>query len=83
MCPQPTCTPKEEWMWKREGGCILSQWISQGTTQQEEPGITSSYLVLLVLGIFHKGPNVLRGLGIDEAFVDYRNPRELMGGLEV
>ena len=45
-------------MWKREGGCVLSQWISQGTTPQEEPGITSSYLVLLVLKIFHKGPQM-------------------------
>ena len=62
---------------------VCSQWISQGTTPQEEPGITSSYLVLLVLGIFPKAPNALRGLGIDETFVDYRNPRELMGGLEV
>ena len=33
--------------------------------------------------ISQRPTNVLRGLGIDEVFVDYRNPREFLGGLEV
>ena len=82
--PQPNALPRKNGCGKeREGVCVISQLISQGTTPQEEPGITSSCLALLVLRIFHKGPNVLRGLGIDEVFVDYRNPIELLGGLEV
>ena len=70
-------------MWKREGVCDFSMDFTGDDTTR---GAGNNLILLGAVGledIFPKAPNALLGLGIDEAFVDYRNPRELLGGLEV
>lgn len=63
---------------------MISQLISQGddTTRGARNNLILLGAVCLE-DISQRPTNVLLGLGIDEAFVDYRNPRELLGGLEV